>query len=72
MNVGPIPLVEVDLDARLLPVWAEAWPVNEWDLETVAPFLRLAYYVGYRDALTEKRRGALLRDHRQPVPHRAR
>jgi hypothetical protein len=63
-------LLELDLDARLLWVWLEAWPIDDWDESRVAPFLRCAYFTGYRDALTEARRGSLFRAHGQRVPTR--
>ena len=62
-------LFELDLDVRLLWVWLQAWEVEKWDQEIAAPFLRVAYWSGYRDALTEKR-GKLYRDHGQSVPTR--
>jgi len=65
-------LVELDLDFRLLSLWLQAWDVERWNHEIVAPFLRLSYWNGYQDALTESRRGKLLRDHRQHVPTRKR
>jgi hypothetical protein len=62
--------VEVELDARLLAVWLQAWEVDEWDLAIVGPFLRLAYGAGYRDGLTEHPRGALYRVLGQRIPRR--
>lgn len=64
--------LEVELDARLLSVWLRAWEVEGWDREIVGPFLRLAYGTGYRDALTEARRGTLYKMLGQPVPARRR
>jgi hypothetical protein len=65
-------LLELDLDARLLALWFEAWTVKEWDQQLAAPFFRVAYWQGYSDALTEGRRGCLYRDHGQAVPTRVR
>lgn len=71
---GPSTLerIEAELDARLLPVWLQAWEIDGWDLGIVGPFLRLAYGMGYRDALTESRRGALYKTLGQAVPARKR
>ncbi len=63
-------LLELDLDVRLVSVWVQAWGVEQWDPEVAAPFLRVSYWSGYQDALTEKQRGKLLRDHGQSVPTR--
>jgi len=68
----PIQLLELDLDVRLLALWLEAWGVEEWDAQVVAPFLRLAYWSGYKDALTEPRRGVLYLHHGESVPPRKR
>jgi hypothetical protein len=65
-------LLELDLDVRLLWVWFQAWEVEEWDASRIAPFLRIAYFTGYRDALTEAQRGALFRAHGERVPLRER
>jgi len=65
-------LLELDLDARLLSSWVEVWKVEGLDRQVVAPFLRVSYWTGYMDALTEGSRGKLLRDHGQPVPIRKR
>jgi len=62
--------LEVELDARLLSLWLQAWEVEEWDPEVVGPFLRLAYGTGYHDALTEVRRGELYRTLGQLAPPR--
>jgi len=63
-------LLELDLDARLVSLWLEAWSVAEWNEEAVAPFLRVAYWNGYTDALTESQRGVLYEDHGLDVPER--
>jgi len=63
-------LLELDLDVRLLALWLQAWEVEQWGTEIVAPFLRVAYWTGYRDALTENERGKLYTDCGQTVPVR--
>lgn len=72
--MGPIPttheMLELDLDVRLSWLWMQAWAVGEWDEAIVASFLRMAYFTGYSEALTESRRGTLYRAHSQPVPAR--
>jgi hypothetical protein len=68
---SPIPdRIEAELDARLLPLWLHAWEIQGWDLTAVGPFLRLAYGMGYHDALTEGRRGTLYQTLGQSVPRR--
>lgn len=64
--------IEAEIDARLLSVWLQAWEIDSCDLAIVGPFLRLAYGMGYRDALTEFRRGTLYETLGQPVPARSR
>jgi hypothetical protein len=71
MRPSALELLELDLDARLFVLWLEAWTVEAWDQELVAPFLRVAYWQGYTDALTERQRGSLYRDHGVAVPARA-
>jgi hypothetical protein len=65
-------LLEVDIDARLLDVWSQVWMIQEWDEEIVAPCIRVAYWNGYTDALTEEARGSLYRDHGLTPPSQAR
>jgi hypothetical protein len=65
-------LLELDLDVRLFSLWRQVWEVESWDQDSFAPFLRVAYWNGYRDALTESQRGKLYGDHHQPVPRRGR
>ena len=65
-------LFELDLDVRLLAVWLQACEVEQWGPEIAAPFLRVAYWTGYGDALKEKQRGKLYKDHGQSVPARSR
>lgn len=64
--------LELDLDTRLLWVWCAAWEVEGWAGDQIAPFIRLAYVNGYRDALTEQQRGKLYVDHGETVPTRMR
>jgi hypothetical protein len=65
-----IELLELDIDLRLADLWAEACGVSEWNLDTVAAFLRAAYGKGYCDALTEDAPGSLCRDHGYRIPDR--
>ena len=65
-----IELLELDIDLRLADLWAEACGVSEWNLDTVAAFLRAAYGKGYCDALTEDAPGSLCRDHGSRIPDR--
>jgi hypothetical protein len=48
-----VELLELDVDVRLSSIWQEAFGIDEWTLEQVAPFMRLAYARGHYDALTE-------------------
>ncbi len=65
-------LLTLDVDLRLYDVLLDAWTQSEWDGCALAAFLRLAYGRGYCDALTEKRRGELCREHGFAVPARRR
>jgi hypothetical protein len=65
-----IELLELDIDLRLVDLWAEASDVGEWSLEVIAAFMRAAYGKGYCDALTEDAPGALCRDHGYKIPIR--
>ena len=67
-----VELCELDIDGRLLDLWAELVGVEEWSTESVAVFVRAAYATGYIDALSEPRRGSLLRDHGYDLPRRRR
>ena len=62
--------LELDVDTRLLDLWAEVDLVEEWNLEVVGHFLRAAYGAGYTQALTEVERGKLCRDHGYLTPRR--
>jgi hypothetical protein len=66
-----IELLELDIDLRLADLWAEACGVSEWNLDTVAAFLRAAYGKGYCDALTEDDPGSLCHDHGYRIPARS-
>jgi hypothetical protein len=59
-------LLELDIDARLVEVWLEAWKGVDGD--KMGSLLRLAYGRGYCDALTEPDRGRLCRDHGLAIP----
>lgn len=65
-----IDMLELDIDTRLPALWAEAFQIQEWNLEVAAAFMRAAYGKGYCDALTElpEDRGTLTRDHGYGVP----
>jgi hypothetical protein len=65
-------LFELDIDTRLLSVWAAAWSRDDISVSEVGPFIRVAYVDGYRDALAEGRRGGLFIDHGITVPRRRR
>ena len=75
---GPEPsardLLSMDIDLRVgVDAWALGWRVvakRTPATDDLASALRLAYGQGYLDALTESRRGELLRNHRIPVPRR--
>jgi hypothetical protein len=67
-----IELLELDMDIRLAQLWAEAGEISEWNLETMAAFIRAAYGKGYCDALTDPVPGQLLLDHGYPVPQASR
>ena len=61
-------LLELDIDLRLAELWRETADVDEWTLEIAAAFMRAAYGRGYCDALREKQRGSLCREHGYQVP----
>lgn len=63
-------LLELDIDTRLVHLWAETADIVAWDLETVAAFMRAAYGMGYTAALTEDPPGSLCVDHGYKVPAR--
>jgi hypothetical protein len=65
-----IDLLELDIDLRLSDLWREALDVDEWNLQTVAAFMRAAYGKGYCDALTEDTPGSLCEEHGYSIPAR--
>jgi hypothetical protein len=65
-----VDLLELDIDQRLLDLWAEAHEIKDWNLEAAAAFMRAAYGVGYCAALTEAKPGSLCRDHGYKIPAR--
>jgi hypothetical protein len=65
-----VDLLELDIDIRLADLWRETMDVKEWDVPTIAAFLRSAYGQGYHDALTEEKRGSLCSDNGYRVPGR--
>lgn len=64
--------LELDVDGRLLDLWAESASVETWTLEIAAAYMRAAYGKGYADALTEPKSGQLCTDHGYRVPCRRR
>jgi hypothetical protein len=68
MRPSRIELLELDIDVRLVDLWAEALSVGEWNIEVVSALMRAAYGKGYCDALTEERPGSLCRDHGYALP----
>ena len=67
-TVTRLDLLELDIDTRMAYLWAEAENVTDWNLEAIAIYLRAAYGLGYVDALRERKRGQLCRDHGYRVP----
>lgn len=68
---GRVELLELDIDIRLADLWKEMDDVAEWDLVSVAIFMRAAYGKGYSDALkddTAGNRGELCSDHGYKIP----
>ncbi len=69
-----IDLLELDIDVRLAGLWKEVDKIDEWNLKTVATFIRAAYGKGYCDARTEDEpdQGELCLEHGyrapQPIP----
>jgi hypothetical protein len=63
-------LLHLDIDCRLSWLWVAIWQTEDWDVDTVAGFVRYAYGQGYWEALTEARRGSLYRIHGYPIPKR--
>jgi hypothetical protein len=63
------PRLALELDLRLATIWSEASECTFYDASAWA-YIRLAYGLGYLDALREERRGQLCLDHGFPVPTR--
>jgi hypothetical protein len=65
-------LLNLDIDLRIgVEVWSQLWSGGRWSRRNhalIAALLRYAYGAGYVAALTEPRRGQLLRDHGIAVP----
>lgn len=57
-----------DIDLRLIEAWREV--DSEMDVELIGAVIRLAYAIGYVDALTEEVEGALALAHGFTVPTR--
>jgi len=62
-------LLALDIDLRLFWVMVDAWDYEGWDAE-FACLLRLAYGLGYMDALAEPLPGQLCREHHLRIPER--
>lgn len=63
-------LLELDIDLRIADLWRQAADISEWDMESVAAFMRAAYGQGYCDSLSEDRPASLCTDHGYRVPQR--
>jgi hypothetical protein len=61
----------MDLDFRLADLWIDVSRAAP-DAATSWAYMRMAYGMGYVDALTEPARGQLCRDHGFAVPERRR
>ena len=60
----PADLLALDIDLRLGPeVWVAASECDGWDEGECGALVRFAYGRGYHDALTERDRAKLCRDH---------
>jgi hypothetical protein len=64
--------LQLDIDTRIVDLWEQADSIEEWDLYTVAAFMRAAYGKGYCDSLMEPSPGILCREHGYKVPQRRR
>lgn len=63
--------LEADIDYRIMELWAEFPPIENWDIVTAAAFMRAAYGRGYIDALEEEhlgQRAKLCRDNGYRIP----
>jgi hypothetical protein len=67
-------LLHLDVDLRIgLDMWSHLWReirLSRRKNDLLCAVLRAAYGAGYMDALTEPRRGQLLKDHGITVPRR--
>jgi hypothetical protein len=61
----------LDVDTRLVGLWALVDQVKVWDLDIAAMYMRSAYAQGYCDALSEDVRGRLHRENGYRVPARS-
>ena len=63
-------LLEFDIDLRLFQLWSELLKVEDFSIETMGPFVRAAYGLGYMDALNESEdiRGELCSKHGYRIP----
>lgn len=59
MNTQPtrVERLKIDIDSRMLGLWAIVDDIKTWDLEHVSEFMRAAYGMGYADALKEENPG---------------
>lgn len=69
MSVDRVDVLELDVDTRLLEVWAavDGYDFDDAVLAMVGCFARAAYVRGYADALTEPK-GKLFRENGYRVP----
>lgn len=65
---SPEELLRLDIDLRLEEPWRTVFELEEFDDDLVGALLRLAYGIGYHDALTESEPGKLYRDHGWEAP----
>jgi hypothetical protein len=65
--------LEADIDYRLMELWTEFPPIEDWDVVIAAAFMRAAYGRGYIDALEEElvdERAKLCKDNGYKEPGR--
>lgn len=66
-------LLDLDIDLRLgAEAWTQLWEAAELSEALVSALLRLAYGLGYLDALSEPIEGRLCLEHGLRVPQRRR
>jgi hypothetical protein len=68
--IDRIKKLELDIDCRLVDLWAMADEVPEWSLELTVAYMRAAYGQGYMDSLREDVRGRLCKEHGYRLPSR--